>query len=267
MALLSTILGRGLAASRPASGATGQLYYSTDTGVLERWSGAAWQTYGPSGGFALSSHTHAATDLASATVATARLGSGTADSSSFLRGDQTWSVPGAGITRVSGPSGASGADVTLQCLSSDAATNSTSTFATVITTTGVGVGIWHARYAIRYQSAATSNGVQFKIDHGGTTTWGMGNLSFPSGDTAGIDGFHDQNTPGIYMEVQALRAFPLEFNATEGVDTANADLFMPIETLFAVTVSGSLTLQHASEQVAGSSTVKAGTSLILTRVG
>jgi microcystin-dependent protein len=45
MALLSTVIGRGLAAARPASGATGALYYSTDSGVLERWSGSAWESY------------------------------------------------------------------------------------------------------------------------------------------------------------------------------------------------------------------------------
>lgn len=38
-------------------------------------------------------HTHAATDLASGTVATARLGSGTANSTTFLRGDQTYADP------------------------------------------------------------------------------------------------------------------------------------------------------------------------------
>ncbi len=38
-------------------------------------------------------HVHAAGDIGSGTVATARLGSGTADSSTFLRGDQVWASP------------------------------------------------------------------------------------------------------------------------------------------------------------------------------
>lgn len=41
-------------------------------------------------------HTHPATDIASGVIATARLGSGVADATTFLRGDQTYAVPAGG---------------------------------------------------------------------------------------------------------------------------------------------------------------------------
>jgi hypothetical protein len=72
--------------------ATGILKNTTTTGVLSIATGSD-----------LPSHTHAASDITSGTMATARLGSGTANSSSYLRGDQTWAT----ISAVTG-SGTSG---------------------------------------------------------------------------------------------------------------------------------------------------------------
>jgi hypothetical protein len=61
------------------------------SGDLLRHNGSAWVDY-PDSNFAAASHSHAASAITSGTIDTARLGSGTANSSSYLRGDQTWAT-------------------------------------------------------------------------------------------------------------------------------------------------------------------------------
>lgn len=61
----------------------------------QTWSSVGWgDVTGKPTTFPPQSHTHSAADITSGTIATARLGAGTASSSTFLRGDQTWSSVG-----------------------------------------------------------------------------------------------------------------------------------------------------------------------------
>lgn len=67
---------------------TSMLVFQRDTGQIWAWTGSAWALFAFNGtGF-----TFDAAAIVSGTMATARLGSGTASSNTFLRGDQTWSA-------------------------------------------------------------------------------------------------------------------------------------------------------------------------------
>jgi hypothetical protein len=77
------------AASFPATGNASLIYIATDAGRAYRWVGSQYAEIGPAGAF-LPVHSHAASDITSGVVSAARLGSGTASNTTFLRGDSKW---------------------------------------------------------------------------------------------------------------------------------------------------------------------------------
>lgn len=172
------------------------------------------------------------------------------------------------FARINGNSGAAGEYKTLQKLSANATANSTTTLATVMTTTGVGAGTWHFKYSVIHQSGATTTGVNFAIGHSGTVTKMVANSSFPTSGGAAATALTlgaGTDTASL-LEGKGVRALSTKMGSTLGADAANTNSLLIIEGLIQVTVSGDLTLQHASE-VAASSQIMAETSLELTKVG
>ncbi len=170
--------------------------------------------------------------------------------------------------RINAASGAAGNVKTLHKLSANAAANSTTTLATVMTTTGVGAGTWQFTYHIIYQAAATTTGVNFAVGHSGTTGAFVASSRFATSGGSAANALADQTASDVatLLEGKAARAKATKLGSTLGVDTVNADMHYVLEGQIVVTATGSLTLEHCSE-VAASSQVMANTCLELTKIG
>ena len=167
-----------------------------------------------------------------------------------------------------------GGPVKVLKLASNATANSTTTGVEI---TGLNLtvppGTYVFQYFIRYQSAATTTGVAFAVNHTGTAAVFMANIRYQESTTAASTGAASQASfsattlrlvSGSSTRTKATTAVNL--GASISADAANSDMLVVIEGLIIVTASGDLELWHASE-VAAASTVMAGTSLILTRTG
>jgi len=131
-------------------------------------------------------------------------------------------------------------------------------------------GVYIFDYNIVYQSGATTTGVKFSVNYTGTVTTFVYNVFGVSATTTAADGVLDQDvnivTGGLFNVCAARAKGTAGIFSSVSVDTAGADMFMRIEGLMTVTVAGNIELWHASETTA-ISTVKAGSTLVLTKTG
>jgi len=184
--------------------------------------------------------------------------------------DKVSSISAAGVVTCS-PNVSSG-NVTTLALSSDAASNSTTSGVKI---TGldlaVGAGTYGFKYLIRYQSAATTTGVKFGVNHTGTAAVFVAFMRYAStggtAATAAATQAAASATGNIHesFSTRTKSTTAPNLGPTVSVDTLNADMLVIVEGIIIVTASGNLELWHASE-VAAASTVMSGSSLVLTNL-
>ena len=159
----------------------------------------------------------------------------------------------------------------VKSLASDAAANATVTAAKITSLDQTaGVGTYVFQYFIRYVTSVTTTGVKFSVNHTGTVSTFVANMRYAStGGTAATAAATQagNSAAGNIHESFSRRAISTAANMgpTVSADTTG-DMLVIIEGLMIVTATGNIELYHASE-TAVSTTVKAGSSLILQRTG
>ncbi len=213
---------------------------------------------------------------ASAAIDATKIADGTVTSSEFqfinslTSNAQTQMDGKAGVTRINGASGAAGADITWQKLSANSAGLTSTTPAVVMTTTGVGVGVWHFKYLVIFQSAATTTGMNVAVNHSGTSTrYSMMSYYITTGGAAST-AIHDGTTSVASAAIvggKGENTINTATTATVGVSTANVDKMMIVEGMITVSVSGNLELKMGTEVAASAITVQADSLLELNKIG
>lgn len=149
--------------------------------------------------------------------------------------------------------------------------NNSTTTAAKITDLDVtlGAGTYTFKYSIIYQSAATTTGVKFDVNHSGTVTrivWWSRYASTGTTASTGAASMAAAGGTGNLHESFGRRAKGTAgITPTVSVDAANSDMLMIIEGIIVISASGDLQLYHGSE-VAAQSSVMAGSSLEVTQI-
>jgi hypothetical protein len=192
-----------------------------------------------------------------------------------MRADGTWAAPagggGSAITRINGASGASGADITWQRLSADSSDITTTALsASVMTTTLLAAGTYKVKYTLIYQTAATTTGIAFGINHtgvGSTLTSMWTHITTGGAAATGVGDGEAGTNAGQLSEGKSSRSLNAVIgSASAGVDTINANILAILEGILVVTSLGDIELKIATEVAGSAVRLKANSLLELHKI-
>ena len=166
---------------------------------------------------------------------------------------------------------AAGEHITWLALGANSSDITGTTLTTVMQVTDVGVGRWHFRCLLVYQTTATTTGMQIAVNHSGTTTQFVVERRIQGTGTTASSGAATQlaaNAAGGIYEAQGTRTKNAIIGAvTISVDTANADMLATVEGFFVVTATGTLEIKLAAELASLVVRAMQGSHLELMKVG
>jgi len=155
------------------------------------------------------------------------------------------------ITKAAAATVAAGPNITQLVLAANSSDITGLTLTTVMAITGVGVGRYHFKCQLIYQTTATTTGVGVAVNHTGTTTqfFVEKRLSSTGGSAATNAATQVATTAtGNLYESQGSRTKNTLIGAVSvSVDAANSDMMMTIEGGFVVSVSGDLEIKLEAE--------------------
>jgi hypothetical protein len=181
--------------------------------------------------------------------------------------DNRWAVYDSnGYLRVSQPSDTR---VITKTLAADKTNGGTTAAEVAGLTQAVGVGTYQFRYMIVYRSDTTTTGLKWSVNHDGTVTQFNYNAYMVDNNALAATAAADQDALALTGQILDAWAARAKSNAatmiSASVDTINVDMLLVIEGMLTVSVAGNIQFFHASE-AASTTTIKAGSSLVLTKV-
>jgi hypothetical protein len=186
------------------------------------------------GDFAAASHSHAASAVTSGTIDTARLGSGTANNTTYLRGDQTWATPAGGGVAV--------------------------TYGAITTTSSSSNSVWSA---VTGSNVTVTSGKKYYIrwmlrTYSAANTTGVGLRRVLTTATGTVYGFHYvgmSNATAVTSQSSREGTIDQYIGAGNATSSTSASGSYIAECVFECTGSGTIGLEMRSEVNASAATI------------